>query len=461
MLLGCTPKTAEQTTGGETKPTGLPARSDDPCAKFADSKAGQAALDAHVIYRDYIKSEAYDKAMPYWRQAYEDAPAADGKRQTHFEDGVDIYEHLMAQTDNEAHKLRYLDTIFRIYDHLGQCYQVDQPGYVDARKAFDLYYKHRSLVDNQTVYEHFTRALDAYGLDSPAFIVNPFTALLVEMYTNGEISQEEARNRAEMILEVTNLHLDDKEEGWPIVLSYAPSRLEDFETVRGFYGCDYYVDNYYVDVNQDSVDCEELVLIISRLLWGGCDKESEEVSSLYESYRANCRITTVDQQLANARQALEEGRYSDAISHYEEYLKDKQDPEILAKYNLRIANIYYGHLKQFSKARQFAYEALKHKPNWGEPYIVIGKLYASSGPLCGPGRGWDSQIVTWPAIDKFVKAKSVDPSVAAEANKWIRYYERFMPSIEDIFQRQLQEGQSFRVECWIQETTTIRAAPRT
>ncbi|MDX1409739.1 MAG: hypothetical protein R3330_16435, partial [Saprospiraceae bacterium] len=91
---------------------------------------------------------------------------------------------------------------------------------------------------------------------------------------------------------------------------------------------------------------------------------------------------------------------------------------------------------------------------------MIGKLYASSGPLCGPGRGWDSQIVTWPAIDQFMQARRVDPSVSAEANKWINYYSRYMPSVEDIFQRQLQEGQSFTVGCWIQETTTIRAAPR-
>ena len=136
----------------------------------------------------------------------------------------------------------------------------------------------------------------------------------------------------------------------------------------------------------------------------------------------------------------------------------QDDQERLAKFNLRIAKIYYGHVRDFRKAREFAYKALEYRPDWGEPYIVIGKLYASSGPLCGPGRGWDSQIVTWPAIDKFRKAKRVDPSVAAEANKWIAYYQKYMPSVEDIFQRQLNEGDSFRVGCWIQESTTIRPA---
>lgn len=94
----------------------------------------------------------------------------------------------------------------------------------------------------------------------------------------------------------------------------------------------------------------------------------------------------------------------------------------------------------------------------GEPYILIGRLYASSGPLCGPGRGWDSQIVVWPALDMWSKAKRIDPSVAAEANKWIGRYRQYMPKKEDVFIRNLKVGASFRVGCWIQETTTIRTA---
>lgn len=90
--------------------------------------------------------------------------------------------------------------------------------------------------------------------------------------------------------------------------------------------------------------------------------------------------------------------------------------------------------------------------------MLIGKLYASSGPLCGPGRGWDSQIVTWPAIDTWRKAKRIDPAVAPEANKLINRYAQYMPDTEAIFIRGLAEGQDFKVPCWIQRSTKIRAA---
>ena len=125
---------------------------------------------------------------------------------------------------------------------------------------------------------------------------------------------------------------------------------------------------------------------------------------------------------------------------------------------LLVAKIYYRDLKNYPTSRKYALDAAKAKPGWGQPYLLIGNLYASSGPLCGTGRGWDSQVVTWPAIDMWYKAKSVDSKVANEANSLINRYLQYMPKKEDIFFRNLKAGDSFFVPCWIQETTTIRTS---
>lgn len=459
VCISCTPKTTEETKATvETQPL-IPRVSDDPCATFEDSRMGQNALDAHVIYRDYIRAKNYPEALPYWRQAFEYAPAADGKRQTHYEDGIDIYEHFLAESNSSTNKRIYLDSIFDLYARMGVCYYAGDEGYIAGRKGFDLYYKYRDFIENDEIFDFFKSALDIDGLETQAFVINPFTALLVEMFRAEEISQDVAVEYARLVLDICEKRVDDTEEGWPIVLGYAPVRLEAFETVRGFYDCDYYREKYFEPVDLNSVDCEELFLIATRLKYGGCDMESAEMSALSAEYSKRCRVGP-DPVLADARTALEEDRYRDAIELYLSYLEGIDDADRLAKFNMRISKIYYGHVRDFRKAREYAYKALEYRPNWGEPYIVIGKLYASSGPLCGPGRGWDSQIVTWPAIDKFRKARSVDPSVSAEANKWITYYQKYMPSVEDIFQRQLNNGDAFRVGCWIQENTTIRPAKK-
>jgi hypothetical protein len=125
---------------------------------------------------------------------------------------------------------------------------------------------------------------------------------------------------------------------------------------------------------------------------------------------------------------------------------------------LRIANIYYAYLKNFPKSREAALQAARFQPGWGDPYILIGTLYASSGPLCGSGRGWDSQVVVWPAIDMWNRAKSIDGRTTSKANNLINKYSQYMPTVGDIFQRNLQEGQDYFVPCWIQESTKIRAS---
>ena len=65
-----------------------------------------------------------------------------------------------------------------------------------------------------------------------------------------------------------------------------------------------------------------------------------------------------------------------------------------------------------------------------------------------------------PAVQAVFEKCRVDPSVAAEANKWIAYYQKYMPSVDDIFLRLLNEGDAFKVDCWIQENTTVRAAKK-
>lgn len=459
VFTACTPKTTEgtqSTPATPTTPTVKPSASTDPCATFKDSKAGEAALDAHVIYRDFLRREDYAQAIPYWRQAFAAAPAADGQRSTHFDDGVKIYDHLLNEQATKEAKKVYLDSIFYLYDRMNACYPATS--YSDGKKAFDLYYNYRELADNKTIFAHFTKVLDKEGLDAPAFVINPFTALLVEMFTAKEIEQSVAVKYAEQVLAIAEKQSENMKDGWPIVVGYAPAQLDVFETVKGFFDCAYYKHKYYTSVNPDSVACDDLPLINSQLKWGDCDESDPAFAILTAEYQERCLISESIGPLTRGRDALNEGRYQDAINHYKEYVASTEDPEKKARYNLRIAKIYYGHLKNFQRAREYARLALRDEPTLGEAYILIGKLYASSGPLCGPGRGWDSQIVTWPAVDMFVRAKQLDPSVTSEANHLIASYSRYMPSVEDIFQRQLTEGQSFFVGCWIQESTTIRAA---
>jgi len=88
---------------------------------------------------------------------------------------------------------------------------------------------------------------------------------------------------------------------------------------------------------------------------------------------------------------------------------------------------------------------------------MIGDMYAASSKTCG-GNDLEKKAVYWVAVDKYYKAKQVDPEIAELANSRIKSYSIYFPPREDIFFHNLNEGEEFMVECWINEKTTVRAA---
>ncbi|MCO6493878.1 MAG: hypothetical protein J5I98_35995 [Phaeodactylibacter sp.] len=464
FLAGCTPKTTETAASSEEKEeatTVKPPKKEEelsPCPKFRDAPNPDDAETNYVLYRDFMKVNEWDKAFQMWKKVYAVAPAADGRRNTVYADGIRFYEYFISQTQDSAKIHAYVDTIFSIYDEIDRCYP--EGGYIPARKAFDLYYKYQYRADKKEIYSMFKKAIDTDGLNTPDFVLNPFSALLVELYDAGEIPREEAHKYQEQVRKILDHGLKTCKgkacDRWNIIREYAPVRLEYFETVEGFYSCEYYMDKYYPEFEANPEDCDVVRTVYSRLKWGGCSESGEKFRELIRVGNQNCRPEPGPAELAYI--LLREAKYPEAIEAFQKAIEEESDVTKKANYALTIAKIYNVHLRNFPRARQWALQAAEMRPGWGEPYILIGRLYASSGPLCGPGRGWDSQVVTWPAIDMWNKAKSIDPGVAAEANKWIRQYSQYMPNREDVFIRNLKAGDSYYVGCWIQTSTTIRTS---
>ncbi len=458
-MMACTPKISSEVTQQDdltaeakrdsSKPAG-------PCGTFDDSKDKEQALNAHVIYRDFLRQGEYEEAFPYWQEAYRLAPAADGRRNTHYADGIKFYEHFYAQEKDEAKKQAHIDQIFKFYDQISTCYSAD--GYVKGRKAFDLYYKYKGRASNEEIYDLFVSSLEADGDSAHFFILNPFTDLMVRRFLGEEITLAQAQHYDRMVRDrlAKGLESGENKEQWQIINDYIPRRLEAFEGVKGFYDCAYYRDKYFNQFLADSTNCEVIDDVFGKLKWGGCADDDAGLVMIDSARLRHCVVVIPPSDARLAYQALREGSYEEAVELFQNAADATDDREKKATYLLLISKIYYAHLKKFPSARSFALKAAEQRPNWGEPYLLIGRLYASSGPLCGPGRGWDSQIVVWPAIDKWNYAKRIDPTAASEADRWINTYAQYMPNREDVFQRNFKVGDAFTVGCWIQEGTKIR-----
>lgn len=462
FAFACTPKAAGPvtTTVAPNQTTTLKPAADktlSPCGKFSDAKNPDDAETNYVIYRQMIKAGESKQALKMWRQVYATSPAADGKRATVYTDGIAFYSDLIKKVP--AKMEAYGDSILMLYQEARSCYPGD--GYMAAIQGFDSYYTYPGSATDDAIYALFKESIEIDGAEKlNYFVINPMSKLLVEQHREGKIDVEETKMITDALK--TRLAKGLKEckgagcEPWQAIENYAPETLRYFETVQGFYDCQYFINQYYADYKADSTNCDAILTAYSRLRYGGCAEGTPEFDELKRAYGANCRQPAGPSDLKKAFDCLESSDYNCAIENFTAAAEGTDDVERKGRYYMYVAKVYYSHKRNFSQARAFARRAADADSSSGEPYMLIGTLYASSGPLCGPGTGFDSQIVTWPAIDKWQQAKRIEPGLAGKANTLINRYTQYMPSKSDIFSRGIKKGDSFTVGCWIQETTRVR-----
>jgi tetratricopeptide (TPR) repeat protein len=140
--------------------------------------------------------------------------------------------------------------------------------------------------------------------------------------------------------------------------------------------------------------------------------------------------------------------YKQAITHPDVTQEDK------IKYCLDIATIYLQKLNNIGQAITYVRQVLSIAPNNGEAYMLMGNIWA--GQKCGDN-DIAKKAVFWVAVDYFNKAKSADPSLAEDANKFINSYSQYFPMQQDAFFYDLQDGDTYTVSCnGLTEQTRVR-----
>jgi hypothetical protein len=126
----------------------------------------------------------------------------------------------------------------------------------------------------------------------------------------------------------------------------------------------------------------------------------------------------------------------------------EEDVTKKAKYSLSIAAILYRR-GNIAGCRQYCNQTLKYQPSNGNAWLLIATCVARSAS----GDALERSKYYCLAVDKCIRAKSVDPSCAAKANRQIASYSaHFYPKSEAFFQG-IQAGQTVTV---MGESTTLR-----
>lgn len=205
---------------------------------------------------------------------------------------------------------------------------------------------------------------------------------------------------------------------------------------------------YFDDNIQNTAWLKATINLLDR---GGC--QSEEFY-LQVSEALFALEPSSDAALSLAKAFNKQGIPTKAINYYTKAADLADTDEAKFDIWIKLAKTSKNK-KEYPKVREYARKALAINPNSGESYILIGDAYAASASSCGTGdlgRGG----VYLAAVDKYAKAKSVDPSSAEVAQAKINKYAAYFPDKEDAFFKGINAGAAYKVGCWIGESTTVR-----
>jgi len=445
------------------------------CKTWNDSPRKEEGENAHSIYRPLVRNQNYERALPHWEKAFEIGPAADGKRDYHYEDGITIYKHFLENATDEAEKKEYTDKILELYRGMIDCYE---NRVIEVRECDDFCY--RALIGQKygrmgydmfyTLNSPYSETLEVlekameYGDKGVEYIVlEPLAYIMTYEFNEGNKTAEEVRNVYDEIMEVADYNIEtDMELGeyYDITKRRVESVFHPIE--KQIFDCDYFKEKLQVDYEEDPENFDVLKYVYNTLKQQGCDESDPflaKIKSEYETLAAEHNEQQEAEREARnpayaAKKRYDEGKFEEAAEKYKEAIEKEDDAEKKAQYYFALASIQFRQLNDLNNARNSAMEATKYRSDWGRPYMLVGDMYASSSRSCGDA--WNQRLAVLAAIDKYSKARSVDENFAKEASSRIARYSASLPEKGEAFMRGFQEGSTTKVGCWIGETVTLR-----
>ena len=397
------------------------------------------------LYREYARQKDYRSAIKYWRIVFNECPVS---TKNIYIDGVRIFKDYIGKETNDEIRSHYVDTLMMVYDQRIKYYSRDK-GDQRGRQGVDLL-RYRRLDDIRYVkqaYSYLEESIELEKNEASEAVVATFFTSAITLFQHGELDENKL---------IKDYILSND------ILAYQIKKFPNNSTPSDI--------KARQDINMQNLklSCDLLVKQFSELY----EKESREISDLQTITSVMKAMECTDQPLyyaaakelhelkpsaesaANiAMLAYDKGEYDIAVKYFEQSIQLETDAETRALYYLGLAKSLYKQDKK-PQARSNALKAIELKDSWGEPYLIIGQMYAESADECADI--YLPKSIYWVAVDKFKHAKSIDPSVEDQANKLILTYSNYFPNKEDAFFVGINDNDTYTVNCWINETTKAR-----
>lgn len=418
---------------------------------FAQGKYGANPKDSitcieSLIYKDYMKNDP-KLALSLWKVAYKTCPQS---QKTLYINGVKLYEGLAEKAEkakNNELKELYLDTLFSIYDQRIEMF---------GQRGFVLGYKGQAMLVNrpnekQKIYDLLNEAASITKNKTQAGTTVALMFAAINMEKEGKLSKEDVVGVFESTTAICAANTSGKYAD-----KYAKAQEKIQNVSNPYLECEVILPLTEKNFEANKTNVDWLRRTMKLLKKKKCYETEEGAATFSKVAEAYFPLEPSASGAAAMGQLFRNKKeYSKSIEFFQKAVDMAEDNDEKAEYTLDVAWVYI-YSKSYSSARTYAQKAIALKSGWGEPYIVIGDAYMYSAGSCD-----DKELgrygAYWAAVDKYQKAKAVDGSVASDANKKIARASANYPVTKDLFFYSKKDGDSYKVGCWINETTTVRS----
>lgn len=429
---------------------------------FGDGKYGEDSVTCITnlsLYREYYKqwkstgykSEAVHDAMKSWRSVYNGCPKASQKM---YQDGVKMMEYYFMKAEGET-KQAYVDSVELIYlkrlENFPTKKGMSQKGDLYGRLGVTIMKKSPENAEKAYDYLKESVALEQ-GNSSVSNIVYYFRAT-IKMVKMGKAEATLVVDTYDELSTLIDENIDANAGNDKKVAQWETARGNVEKTFEPYATCDALVGIYSKKMEETPEDIDLLKKVTKILKKKKCTDSPLFFTATENLYALE---PTPNAAMLMGKMLIVKENYKDAAVLMEEAVGMIEDPREQADILSDLGKIYYK-LNQYPKARTYALKALKLNPKDGMSYVLIGDMYAASADQCGDN-DLTKKTAYWAAVDKYYQAKKADPELAELANKRIATYTKYFPQTDKIFFHDLVEGSTYEIECWINETTTVRAA---
>ena len=397
------------------------------------------------LYREYVKLENFADAIGAWRIVFSECPQC---TKNIYIDGAKMYNTFIQEEPDPVRQSAFIDTLMMIYDQ--RVYYYKEKGSVLGRKGVDLLrYRRENPEKLAEGYEYLKESINLLKNNTTPAVLATFMQASYSLYDLNKIPDKQVIEDyalASTIIDELIVKQPDDENVQAvresINLGFMVSNATTCQSLLNYFGPEY---------DKKNTDPSFIKKVVSFLETKNCKADPLYLRAAEDLYALE---PTAESAFNLAKFLVVKEEFSKAMIYYQEAVKLEENPENRANYYYQMGVVANSKLKQPQKARDCAMEVIKLKPDWGEPYILIGDAYASSKD-CFEDE-FEQTTVFWAAVDKFLAAKNIDTSISEKANERIEIYSKYFPDAETVFFYGHQKGDSYTVGCWINETTKVR-----